>query len=269
MNVFGQSDLLFEYEYSNFIAPIYSRIELKFPNGKNKKIFSDTLSMFEYSQKNYLDETGKYTLKISFNSDKYGQDSINYDFELNGKETNIDISIKFDYNGKYYKEGDFWIKKEKVPQGYIRVFKYYKAPESIQICINEGFESNEYYKGPFFTLKNNTTDTIYGEHLPGYFWGTLFFLNEDFSVKKKWIGTIDYMFVDSPPLYPDSSKVATVGSFGVLKKLPPHKYKYELLYSTKYQSSGKGIGVYEDKRLFVWWAGTKEYYKIIYQFEIE
>jgi hypothetical protein len=263
----GQNDLQFSYECKDgFDSPIYSIIKLRSPKGNICQLFADTVHQYDYSQKNYLKEQGKYVLMINFSSDKYEKDSICYDFEITGNEINVEVSIDFEYKGKYYKEGEYWIKKEKVPQGYIRVYKFYKAPKTIEISLADKMESTDYYKGPFFKLKNNSNDTIYGVHLPGYFWGTLSFMKND-SVIVKRIGMLDYEFVDSPPLYPDSTKISTVGSFGLYKKLPPHKYKYELLFSKK--NISQGIGILLDKNAFVWWAGTKDYYQLNYDFEVE
>jgi len=37
-------------------------------------------------------------------------------------------------------------------------------------------KGDEYYKAPFFMLKNNSNDTIYGQYHPNYFWGSISFL---------------------------------------------------------------------------------------------
>lgn len=65
-------------------------------------------------------------------------------------------------------------------------------------------------------IKNNSKDTLYGEYLPGYFWGTLSYIRND-SILATRTGRIDYTFDNPPPLYPDSVKIATVGSFGLTK----------------------------------------------------
>lgn len=275
MTLYGQSDLGFSYEYSrggllrsdsNFDSFVFSKIKIRFPKGNIYQLFQDTVNKYEYSKRNFFQEQGEYTLMIYFYSDKYGKDSIDYKFEISGKEIKVDISVSFYYSGKYYKDGEYWIKKEKVPQGHVSVFKYVASPKSIEISLNNVKESNEYYKGPFFNLKNNSNDTIYGVHLPGYFWGKLFLIEND-SIVFERIGTIDDMFENSPPLYPDSTKIAMVGSFGIYKQLPPFKYRYELLLSKKWESLG--IGVFLDKDDFVWWAGTKEFYKLTYDFEVK
>lgn len=273
--LYGQNDLGFFYNYDrgllnhsdqSFDSPIFSKIKLRFPNGNICQLFADTVSRYDFSRKNFFKEQGDYILKIYFSSDKYGKDSIDYQFGISGKEIKVDISISFYYDGKYYKNGDYWEKKEKVPQCHVSVFKYVPCPESIAISLNKVKESNEFYKGPFFDLKNNSKDTIYGVYLPGYFWGKLFFTRDDSTIVEK-MGTIDEMFGDSPPLYPDSTKIAMVGSFGLFKQLPPLKYRYELLLSNKWESLG--VGVFLDKDDFVWWAGTKEYYKLTYDFEVK
>ena len=118
----------------------------------------------------------------------------------------------------------------------------------------------------YFIIKNNSKDTLYGEHLPGYFWGTLSYRKNDSTLFTK-IGILDYMFVDSPPLYPDSIKYATVGSFGLTKKLVPFEYRFEVMLADKRQS--QGIGVYKELKHIIWWAGTKNYYKLKYDFKVD
>ena len=61
-------------------------------------------------------------------------------------------------------------------------------------------------------------------------------------------GILDYEFVDSPPLYPDSTKIASVGSFGIRKKLVSFDYRFEVMLAKKWQSIG--IGIYEENQNF-------------------
>jgi hypothetical protein len=75
------------------------------------------------------------------------------------------------------------------------------------------------------------------------------------------------MFADSPPLYPDSIKMATVGSFGYINKLIPFQYRFEVMLAKKWQ--GLGIGIYKEHKNFDWWAGTKEYYKLKCDFKVD
>jgi hypothetical protein len=239
---------------------------LKLPENKTYTLFSDTINESNYSNKNFFKTKGKYTISIFFEAEKYGSDSIDYNFELNGYEINTEISVRFDYRERLLKKGDIYEKGEKVLNGYIEVDNYYKAPKSIKIKLDKNHIGDEYYKGPFFAIKNNSNDTLYGEHLPGYFWGTLSYLRNDTIIATR-IGSICYEFADSPPLYPDSTKLATVGSFGLTEKLAPFNYRFEVILVKKRVS--QGIGIFEERKNFIWWAGTKEYYKLKYDFKID
>lgn len=267
MNLNGQNALQFSFECGEEIkSSIASSALLKNSNGNISELYSDTLTKFDFFGKDYFTSKGKHTLSIHFNAEKYGQGSIDYDFELNGNEIKTIISVDFDFREQLHKKGDIYEKGEKILNGYIRVTKYYETPKSVEITLDKENKGSEFYKGPFFEIKNNSKDTLYGEHLPGYFWGTLSYLRND-SVYVSRTGMLDYQFVNSPPLYPDSVKTATVGSFGLTKKLYPFDYRFEVMLAEKWQSMG--IGIYEKHKGFVWWAGTKDYYKLIYDFKVE
>ena len=268
IGLYGQSDIHFSYECRDKIkSPVAARILLKFPDKTIFNLLIDTVTKYSFSEKNYFKSKGKYTLSVLFEAEKYGKDSLDYDFELNGSEISTVISVEFGYNERLIKQGDIYVKGDKVMNGYIRINKYYEAPKSVDIELDKEVTGTEYYKGQFFKIKNNSNDTLYGEHLPGYFWGTLSILRND-SVLFTRIGNLDYNFVGSPPLYPDSSKYATVGSFCLSRKLIPFEYRFEvMLVKGKWQSNG--IGVYKELNNFVWWAGTKEYYKLKYDFKVD
>ncbi len=267
MNLHGQNELQFSFECGEAIkSPIETSVLLKLPDGRISKLYSDSKTKYDFIDKEYLTSKGEYVLLIYFNAINYGQDSISYDFKLNGNEIKTAISVDFDFKERLLKKGNIYEKGEKVLNGYVRINKYYIAPKTIEISFDKENMGTEYYKGPFFKIKNNSTDTIFGEHLPGYFWGTLSFLRNDSAYMTR-TGILDYEFVDSPPLYPDSTKIASVGSFGLTKKLIPFDYRFEVMLANVWQSTG--IGIYEEHENFIWWAGTKEYYKLRHDFKIE
>lgn len=267
MNLHGQNELLFSFECEESInSPIETSVLLRFPDGRISKLYSDSKTKYDFNDKEYFTSQGEYILSINFSAENYGQDSIVYGFKLNGNEIKTTISVDFDFRERLIKKGNIYEKGDTVLNGYIRINKYYNAPKTIEISIDKENIGNEYYKGPFFIIKNNSTDTIFGEHLPGYFWGTLSYLKNDSTYMTR-TGILDYEFVDSPPLYPDSTKIASVGSFGFRKKLVPFDYRFEVMLAKKWQSIG--IGIYEENKNFIWWAGTKEYYKLTHDFKIE
>jgi hypothetical protein len=267
IKLFGQIDLLFKYDYSDdFKKAVYSEIKMQLPNSKIYKLYSDTLKSVMFSKANYFLNSGSYFLTVYFSDNNVVRNSVKYYFSLDGTETDVTIDISFHYNEKLYKVNEQWIKKEKIPKGYISITKYYQSPQSIKISL-ENLESNDYYKGPFFRLINNSRDTLYGEYLPGYFWGSLYISLNDSTWSRKKTGIIDTDFVDSPPLFPDSSKIATVGSFGVYNKLPKCFYKYELLFSKT--GNFHGLSKYLDNSCMEWWTMTEEFYRLTYKFKID
>ncbi len=266
INAQGQNKMHFSFSYDAEIkASIVARIVVLLPDGGVSQLYSGTLFEYKLVDKSNFISKGKYKLLICFKAEEYGQDSINYDFELKGGEMETFIDVNFDFSEKLLKEGDVYKKGDKVLNGYIRVSKYYEAPNTIEIKPYDGKISRKSNQGPIFKIKNNSTDTLYGEHLPGYFWGTLSYLKND-SICKTIIGMLDYNFIDLPPLYPDSLKTASVGSFGI-RKLPPAEYRFEVMVAKKWQSTG--IGIYKEQKDFIWWAGTKEYYRLKYDFKVE
>lgn len=263
---YGQHELRLSYVCEDEIKGSFrTEIRLKHPDNKTSYLFTDTVRKYKVSEKNYLKLNGKYTLSIWFDAKNYGKDSLNYDFNVNGNELVSDISIRFDYDERLIKKGGTFTKDSKVVNGYIRINKYFNAPKSVEILLDKEDLGDEYYKGPFFKIKNCSNDTLYGEHLPDYFWGTLSYVKND-SVLATRTGIIDYEFISSHPLYPDSTKYATVGSFGLNRKLAPFKYRFEVLLAKKWQS--QGIDAYKEQQNISWWAETKEYYKLVYDFVV-
>ena len=268
VKLFGQTDLKLNYKYSeDFKRPVFSVIKLHFPSGKIEKLYSDTLKKIDLFKPHYIEESGNYSLSVLFANNNLKTDSLTYDFKLNGKETDVKIDISFYIDRQRIRQGGQWLEKPPIPHGIIYVTKYYKAPKSVLINLDSTKLGDEDYKGPFFKLTNNSRDTIYGEYLPGYFWGTLSIQRNDSTWSRKYTGNIDMEFVGKPPLSPDSSRIATVGSFGMFKKLAKTSYCYELLFTKDKKS--RGASLYENHETFQWWAITDEFYRLKYKFKIE
>jgi hypothetical protein len=267
MNIHGQNEVQFSFECGEEIAsPFVSSILIKLPNGEINRLYKDSISNYKVLDRENFNTKGQYSLSVYFEAENYAQDSIDYDFELKGDEIKTTISVDFDFRERLLRKGEIYEKGEKVLNGYIRINKYYNAPKTIDIWLDKENMGTEFYKGPFFKIKNNSTDTLYGEHLPGYFWGTFSYLRNDSAFITK-TGILDYNFMDSSPLYPDSTKIASVGSFGLRNKLVPFDYRFEVTLAKVWQSTG--IGIYDEHKNFIWWAGTKEYYKLVCDFKIE
>ncbi|MBP7022444.1 MAG: hypothetical protein KBC30_11610, partial [Planctomycetes bacterium] len=148
------------------------------------------------------------------------------------------------------------------------IHKYYKTDKNFLIKLTN--MKPEYYDDPVFLLENKTKDTIYGDIHPEYFWGSLSVLNKNSKWEDLGRGHIDFCVSDKPLLLPDSTKYATVGegAAGDNRTLPKNKYKFILLY-TKNKYIGFGLQKYYENKHTIWYAATKEYNKLIYEFEIK
>lgn len=223
MNLYGQNDLFFSYRSSEDIKWTTNVIILlKSPDKEVFNLFTDTVKEYNYSGDNYFLSKGKYSLSIWYVDENNVKDSIDYDFELYGNEMSTKISVSFDYMIERPKRGNNFSNSDKILYCYIRVNKIYTPPVTIEIELDTTYKGDA-FKGPVFKIKNNSNDTLYGEHLPGYFWGSLSYLRND-SIVATESGILDLNFVRSPPLYPDSTKFALVGSFGFSNKLSPSDY---------------------------------------------
>lgn len=254
-DIWAQPDLNFEISYSEqFASKVFLDVEAIFPDHKIEKLYVDSLKSWDYSKENYFAETGDYSLIVRLIQEDLMTDSLIYPFRLTGQETDIEIEISF------YPETN-----QKSNKGYVSICKYQESLPSINICL-ENMESSDYYKGPLFRLTNHSNDTIYGEYMPGYFWGTLSIKQNNSKWGRKQMGMIDSNFVERNPLYPDSSTIATVGSFGLYRRVPPLHYKFELLYSVR--SGQYGFSMHSGTEKMEWWTRTREFYQLIYEFDL-
>lgn len=258
LNSFAQTKLNFNYNYFSS-AFEETRVSVLLKNSNDEiKLLSDTATKFENSF-NIPSEKTEYILSVEFENITIGKDALDYPFSLAGDETDIQINLNFQKSNQSY--------EHRRTNVFIEIIKYYKSNHNIEIKYLPEIKGSEYYREPFFLLKNNSNDTLYGQHLEGYFWGSLSFL-VDSVWSKEFFGSLDYNFEVAPPLLPDSSKTAYVGSFGWQNKLPKNRYKYTLLYSTD-KNSNILVRKYSENNKIDWWTVTKKYYRLIYEFDVE
>ena len=251
----AQTKLNFKYDCSNFDETTRVSVALRYSDNKIE-LLNDTIRKFE----NILSiPTGKmdYILSVEFENKTIEKEVLDYPFALVGSETDIEVNVGFSRSD--------WLKKE---SGSVEVIKYYVPNHNLEIQYLPKEKGDEYYKAPFFMLKNNSNDTIYGQYHPNYFWGSLSFL-VDSVWSRDYCGRLDMNFEGSSPLFPDSVSVALVGSFGWRNELLKNRYKYTLLYTTDRKSVGGGVRKHLEKNNFVWWADIKKYYRLIYEFDVE
>lgn len=264
----AQTSLIFKYNCSSFFETTRVSVYLNYSNIKIE-LLNDTIRKFETSLIVPSEETN-YVLSVEFeyknkkdngikkkkSVDYSFTESLDFPFTLVGNETDIEINVGF------YRSD--WEKKE---SGSIEVIKYYAPNHNLEIKYLPEMKGGESFKSPFFMLKNNTNDTIYGQYHPNYFWGSISFF-EDSVWSPEYFGNLDFNFEGSSPLFPDSFSVALVGSFGWRNELPKNRYKFILLYTTD-NDLNIGVKQYLGKDNFIWRAKTKKYYRLIYEFEVE
>jgi hypothetical protein len=218
---------------------------------KHKEQSLDTIFIEDFSK------PGTYNLEIGYCLDKRIFDTLFYDFQINGEELYTDFYFKLS------KEDDYYNSKEKEMHGYLNICKYYGNLEGVSLELIEKAALN---KCPVFNILNNSKDTLYGKYLPGYFWGSISSLN-----KGKWSDpnfyTIDLNFRGKDPLFPNDSTYAYIGSFSECNLTTKGRYKFILHYSTSW--FGLGVSFYKNTYHTSWWADTKEFHIIEYEFEVE
>lgn len=220
------------------------------------EILNDTVVSFKDNLLIPLQEEN-YILLVSFENRIIGNEEISYPFSVIGSETNIDIDLTVSTNN---------FDKNRRQSGSIEIIKYYKSKHNLEIHYLPKEKGDETFKPPFFMLKNNSNDTIYGQYCD-YFWGSISYL-VDSTWSEEYFGGLDTNFGGGSPLYPDSVTAAWVGSFGWRSELPKNRYRYILLYSTD-RNTKRGQRKYLEKDNFIWWADTKEYYRLVYEFDVE
>lgn len=225
------------------------------------ELLNDTVRNFENSL-NVSDKETDYILSVEFENKTIGKEVLNYPFTFVGDETKIEIKVSFFKNDSF--------DKKKRENGRIEIIKYYESNHSLEIQYlpeKKGCEDAGCIRGPFFMLKNNSNDTIYGSYLNDFFWGTISIL-ADSVWSREITGMLDMSWSGGSPLLPYSTTTAWVGSWGWRNELPKNRYKYTLLCTTNNNTS-RGVRQYLEKDNFVWWAGIKKYYRLIYEFDVE
>ena len=251
----AQTKLNFKYNCSNSVLErTQVSVFIESSNNKMELLSNDTIREFKNSL-NILPKETDYTLFVEFETETIGKETLIYPFVLVGNETDIEINVRFLKNDIY--------DKKKRESAIIEVIQYYESNHNIELQYIPEMKGED-IKCPFFRLKNNSNDTIYGQYL-NHFWGSIrFFVDSIWS--REIIGTLDANVRVGSPLFPASTTIATVGTLGWRDDLPKSHYKYTLLYTTNKNMSNL---VKQEKNKFVWRAGTKSYYILSYEFNVE
>lgn len=261
----GQTGLKFGFEYSeDFNQELFSEVSIRQPNGETNQLYFDSLNAFDSYEKNFFQFTGDHVLIVIFKHDSPKQEVLKHTFSVDLDELMIELDVSFRMGRKWVRDNSSHTSHGDVAKGYISIHKYYESLEGVEVQPSN-LEPKDYYRGPYFTITNKSDKTIYGEFLPGYFWGRLYSLNEDLDKTNKLGFSIDLNFTRKEPLLPDSSRIATVGSFGVSNQLETGSYRFELLYTI--DGRNHSFKKLEDRNNFEWWNSYADFYTISYDFE--
>ena len=253
--------MLIDYSVENIQSTSHGTLRMLLPDGNMTTVFDDTVKQMQ--KECHLEQLGEYRLTVIFSNEKSGKDSLERSFTLTGEEYKVVTTARFGREPKYWSD---WKSKDSINSGRFDITKYsHPSPlVKIQFLRNNTGENGE-FPGPQFLVKNESKDTLYGEWLPGYFWGRL----------SRWVegeyvgnfgGQICTDWVNEPPLYPGSEKPAWVGSFG--RKTSPGKYRFNLYYSTEDNIKGSARLVSETDS-FRWWSDVQNWHLLTCEFEMK
>ncbi|MCR5513394.1 MAG: hypothetical protein K6F43_07505 [Prevotella sp.] len=259
ISVKGQCDMLINYSVEKIPSTSYGTLRMILPDGKSTIVLDDTVKQM---QKEYhLEQLGEYRLTVIFSNAISGRDSLERTFTLTGEECKVETTVHF---WREQKDLSNWKSKDSINSGRFTIIKYSNPSPLVKIkYLRSSTGENNEFPGPQFIVKNESRDTLYGEWLPGYFWGT-FSRWVDGEYVGNHVGQICTTWTDEPPLYPDSVKLAWVASFGA--RIPPGKYRFNLYYSTENKIKGSTTKLFESDT-FRWWSSVQNWHLLTCEFE--
>jgi hypothetical protein len=259
ISVKGQCDMLIDYSVENIPSTSHGILKMLLPDGKSTLVLDDTVKQMR--KEYHLEQLGEYRLTAVFFSALSGRDSLERTFTLTGEEYKVEIIAHFQREKKNLSD---WKSKDSINSGRFTITKYsHPSPLVKMKYLRSSTGENGEFPGPQFLVKNESLDTLYGEWLPGYFWGRF----------SRWVdgeyvgnrsGQICTTWDDEPPLYPDSVKPAWVASFGA--RIPPGKYRFNLYYSTENNIKGAATKICESNT-FRWWSSVQNWHLLTCEFE--
>ena len=257
--VAAQCNMQIDYSVEDIQSTAHGALRMLSPEGKTTVLLDDTVRQMKKDFS--LEQLGEYRLTAIFTNKLSGIDSLEKVFTLTGEEYKVKTIIHFQREPQ--KEYVFDC-KDSIYSGRFTIIKYSNPSPLVKIkylryCTGENGE----IQGPLFVVKNESQDTIYGEYLPGFLWGTLSMCCDGEYVGARG-GVIDLNCYPVPPLYPNSEKMAWVGSFGI--KITPGKYRFNLYYSTEDKSKGTSELTSETDS-FRWWSNVQNWHLLTCEFE--
>lgn len=236
----------------DFPTGLEASISVKSPDGLKTEIPADRETIIP------LTKEGFYEIYCCFHSLEFGIDTISRKVLFRDDDV-LGIKVKLHYG----KESKF-NSSDATSWGSLLIQRILKADPDIKLSYKQ-YSSERDYCGPIFTIENNSSNTLYGRYLPGYFWGEYaHIVDGEEGVFRA--GTVDSCFVERDPLNPGESKEALIGSFG--HHLPPGTYRFKLIYLTNHDYFDSSTLIQENDH-HKWFYSMHDGYQISCDFVIK
>lgn len=259
----GQCDLHIDYSVKDLPTSSLGTLRLLMPDGTDFILFRDTCRQTEFTCR--LEQLGEYRMTATFTNGIKCNESLEQVFNLTGDEYLVESIVHLRRERMDLSD---WSSKDSIPSGFFTITKCLHPSPLVKIkYLYTNSRRGDDILGPIFSIINDRQDTLYGEWLPGYFWGVLSRWKDGDYVGYS-VGSIDTDWVEEPPLFPGQEKNAWVASFGRIT--PPGKYRFRLYYTTDSPYvSKRSAGLTRETETFRWWSSVSKWYLLVCDFEIQ
>lgn len=259
----GQCDLHIDYSVKDLPTSSLGTLRLLMPDGTDFILFRDTCRQTEFTCR--LEQLGEYRMTATFTNGIKCNESLEQVFNLTGDEYLVESIVHLRRERMDLSD---WSSKDSIPSGFFTITKCLHPSPLVKIkYLYTNSRRGDDILGPIFSIINDSQDTLYGEWLPGYFWGVLSRWKDGDYVGYS-VGSIDTDWVEEPPLFPGQEKNAWVASFGRIT--PPGKYRFRLYYTTDSPYvSKRSAGLTRETETFRWWSSVSKWYLLVCDFEIQ
>lgn len=259
--LYGQIPLQLTYESSLSDTNAVSRMLLQASNGRT--ILFSTASSKQQVLRDTLTATGNYRFDMTFTDKQHPKDSVCAVLDVSPDVLQVDIDLSLFYSLRLTED---YKQKDSVATASLNISVCHQSPPqvSIRYLYNRDGKNSREIAGPMFAIVNNSKDTLYGEFLPGYFWGYYATLDDGKPGRYRW-GPICSSWAPGTPIAPGGVGYAWIGSFG--KTLLPGKYRFKVLYTPQRGGDVKPFS-HTAHSVIDWHLRVKHWYVLTYDFEI-
>ena len=259
----GQCDLHIDYSVKDLPTSSLGTLRLLMPDGTDSILFHDTCRQTAINCR--LEQLGEYRLTATFTNELNCDESLEQVFNLTGDEYLVESIVHFRRERMDLSD---WSSKDSIPSGFFTITKYLHPSPLVKIkYLYTNSRRGDDILGPIFSIINDSQDTLYGEWLPGFFWGALSKW-KDGEYVGYYVGNIDTDWAEELPLFPGQEKYAWVASFGRI--ILPGKYRFRLYYTTDSPYVSKqSARLTKETETFRWWSSVATWHLLVCDFEFK